>query len=119
MSVMKGVYQRIGRRQAGKLLGSATDINVRAELGDLNQRLDALALTCEALWELLQEQTDTSDEMIIAKMQEIDMRDGEDDNRIGSTQHKCSRCGRTISQRHQRCLYCGQDFSSSEVFASS
>lgn len=71
------------------------------------QRIDALALTCQALWELVQEKTGLTENDIQARMQEIDLRDGVADGRMGGGSVSCSGCGREVSSRRGHCIYCG------------
>lgn len=71
------------------------------------QRIDALALTCQALWELLQQKTGLTEDELQAKMQEIDLRDGVEDGRMSGTSLKCPGCSREVNSRRGNCMYCG------------
>ena len=78
------------------------------DYNSLEDRLDKLLLACTALWELLRDRTDLTEADLLAKVQEVDLRDGQADGRINKTVKKCPRCGRTMSPRHGECLYCGE-----------
>ena len=43
---------------------------------ELQVTLERLSLTCRAMWELLRERTDVSEDELIAKVHELDLRDG-------------------------------------------
>ena len=73
----------------------------------LRHRLDKICLVSQALWELLREKTSLTDDDLLHKMQEVDLRDGKLDARMAAELQKCPECGRAISARHGKCLYCG------------
>ena len=110
-----------GYRESHPFAGSSADaksLSANEDLHRLYRRIDALALTCQAMWELLRERTGLTDEEIAAKMQDIDIRDGTDDGKMTVTPRQCPACQRTVSSRHDRCLYCGaeQEISKGNVF---
>ena len=70
-------------------------------------RLDKLTLVCMAVWSLLQERADVTDEELLERVKEIDLRDGVADGKVTPTVANCPNCNRVMSPRHKRCLYCG------------
>ncbi|MCK5114447.1 MAG: hypothetical protein KAR11_06765 [Phycisphaerae bacterium] len=80
---------------------------VATEVENLEERVDKLVLVCMSLWELLKERTDLSEEDLMAKVREVDLRDGTADGKITVGLQKCHKCDRTMSPKHRRCLYCG------------
>ena len=98
--------QHTANRAEGKAL------NTEIEMRRLHDRIDTLALTCQALWEMLRERTGLSDADIESRMQEIDLRDGIADGKMGHASTTCPACQRPISKRHQTCMYCGADLGS-------
>ncbi len=82
----------------------------------LEDKVDALALTCQALWEILRDSTDLSEAELEAKVEEIDLRDGRKDGKISKSVDCCEKCGRKTSRRRENCLYCGQATFYSEAF---
>lgn len=76
------------------------------------QRLEMNAakalMICEALWELLREKTNLTEEDLYKKLYEIDMRDGVLDGQNQPKVRECPKCHRRVSGRHAACLYCGQ-----------
>ncbi len=76
-------------------------------LHQLEAKVDGLALTCQALFEILQAQCGVTEEQLSQKMEEIDLRDGKKDGRISPPNKACSKCGRRASSGRGNCLYCG------------
>ena len=76
---------------------------------DLSGRIDRLSLVCLAMWELLQQKTGISEEDLLSKVKEIDLRDGKLDGKLQKKVAQCSQCGRVLSRQHGRCLYCGSE----------
>ena len=73
----------------------------------MESKVESLALTCQALIEILEESTGLTEDQLAAKMEEIDLRDGVKDGRITPTNKVCSKCGRRTSRTRAHCLYCG------------
>jgi ribosomal protein S27AE len=123
---MNGFFGMIGvAAKANQMRADANLKNIQAreyatraerECNNLEDRLDKLLLACTALWELLRDRTDLTEDDLLAKVQEVDLRDGQADGKITKTVKKCPRCGRTMSPRHGECLYCGERDLSAGVF---
>ncbi len=60
------------------------------------------------MWELLQQHGNVTDQQLVAKIQEIDLRDGVLDGKMSKPAAKCSACGRVNNATRNRCMYCGQ-----------
>ena len=88
----------------------------KKDIAELEERLDQLALKCQALWELLREESNLKDEDIYQRIHEVDLRDGVADGKMTGTAQACPGCGRTIGKRYTRCLYCGASKQNKEVF---
>ena len=76
---------------------------------EVEERIDKLTLICMAMWELLRDNTKFTEADLMAKVQEIDLRDGVPDGKVTTTVSKCPECGRSMNPRHQTCLYCGHE----------
>ena len=90
--------------------------NFGYEIARLEDRIESLALTCQALWEVARDQSGLSDEQLLAKVSEIDLRDGVADGKMSHGTQSCSNCGRTLSKRHMSCMYCGHPIVKPHVF---
>lgn len=83
---------------------------------EMQERLDKLTLITMAMWELLRDRAKMSEADLLAKVQELDLRDGVPDGKITAVVNKCPHCNRTMSPRHQKCLYCGHEKLVSSAF---
>ena len=82
--------------------GVARDTAFRVE-----DKVDQLALVCQAMFELLHETSGISEDQLKKKIVEIDGRDGQVDGRITPRARKCPTCEATMSAQFRRCLFCG------------
>lgn len=100
-------YRRIyeAQTEASRVKRRTDQVDQRVD--ELERRTDRLSLACQALWEVLKEKTEIDDSTVYKKMEEIDLRDGRLDGKIGVTVLDCGQCGRRISSRRLLCIYCG------------
>ncbi len=114
-----GGYHTYGMNEIGK---DALDAKRMArqsknESDDVRGQLDRLHLATAAIWELVCERTGLDEDDLLAKIQEIDLRDGRLDGRIGksakSAPSECPACSRVNNARRLTCLYCGDPLSPS------
>jgi hypothetical protein len=112
---LSGVVQ--GARESAQS-GVAMDKAAQAEqtARGMLDRMDRLTLVCMALWALLREKTGLTEQDLLKKVEEIDLSDGVLDGKVRSTVAKCAQCGRAISPRHRRCIYCGAENPSHDPF---
>jgi len=87
--------------------GAVAARDAQTQARHIEDRLDRLTLICQALWELLKERGELSEDDLAAKVREIDLRDGQADGKISRQIKRCPKCDRVMSPRHQKCLYCG------------
>lgn len=89
--------------RAGSQANRATERSIEAELN-----VERLRLVTQAMWEFLRERTEVTDADLEAKIQEIDLRDGQDDGKMARQVAICGHCHRKTGVRsHRRCFYCG------------
>lgn len=104
---------RIGRTKdkldkvSSKTTGNITEISL------LRDQVDHLSLVSQAMCELMENMGFTK-EMILAKIQEIDLRDGRLDGKL-TKNHTCSNCNRSLAPRHIKCMYCGESVHRAEL----
>ena len=111
-------------RQSGQIADvkratSRADTEIKGQeerIAELEFHVNRMALACQALWELLRDRSNIPESELLAKISEIDLRDGVKDQRLTPTPIKCGKCGRTSNSNYTRCIYCGADMVKSEVF---
>jgi len=59
------------------------------------------------MWELLRDNGTFDEEQLMDKIEEVDLRDGRADGKIGPTPIACPECKRRANSRRQKCMYCG------------
>ncbi len=78
---------------------------------ELEFALGRIALTNQALWEILSAKLGVTEKELVDKMHEIDLRDGVQDGRVSNLTSKrlcaCPSCRRSQNARYARCIYCG------------
>jgi len=97
---------RDAHRQADRALEKTIDLE--SDAGSLQRRVEVMALTNQALYEILRDRLGISDEEVVYRMAEIDARDGCKDGKMGARVAKCRRCARPVSTARQRCMYCAE-----------
>ncbi|MFM2297475.1 MAG: hypothetical protein RL117_1182 [Verrucomicrobiota bacterium] len=80
-----------------------------ADIAKVERQIERLTLACQALWELLRERTNLTENDMALKMLEIDGRDGKVDGKIATSQTSCSSCGRPSNSRRSSCVICGSE----------
>jgi hypothetical protein len=82
----------------------------------LQRKVGKLSLGCQALWEMLCERAGLTDKDLVAKMQEIDLRDGVSDGKISRRVVVCPACQRNSSSKRTECVYCGAALPNPNLF---
>lgn len=106
-SQISGLESRTSRAEAA---ASRAVSEASRRVDELEDRLDRMALVNTALFEILCAKLGVTGEEIKAKVQEVDLRDGHADGKLGTNTPvtSCRKCNRPISRKHARCLYCGE-----------
>jgi len=73
----------------------------------LKANLERSLMISHALWEIVRFQCGLTDEDILRKVSQIDLRDGIIDGKNEGTAVICPGCGQRISTRNPACPYCG------------
>ena len=95
--------ERIARASARK----AADSVENSEW--IEERIERLTLVCMAMWSLLQDKTNLTEEDLLERVKMLDLMDGVQDGKATRTVKRCPHCNRPMSPRHTRCLYCGHE----------
>jgi len=78
------------------------------EFDGVDDRLDRLVLLCEAMWELVKEETELTDDDLAAKFLERDESDGRRNFRRQRVAQPCSSCEAKVPPTRVRCQFCGE-----------
>ncbi|HLX70640.1 MAG TPA: hypothetical protein VKV04_13520 [Verrucomicrobiae bacterium] len=100
---------------------NANEAKVQAEqavdrMRELEVTVSHMALTCQAMWELLRERAGITDAELLAKIKEVDLRDGTADGRMTPVIVNCPKCGKPSNTKHSQCMYCGAAIPKPHVF---
>jgi hypothetical protein len=87
------------------------------EIARINARIEKLALTCQALYEILRDKTDVKDADVVAKMDEIDARDGKANGKMNQQVLDCPGCGQKTNSRRSTCVICGERLITPHIFS--
>ena len=106
-----GAAQQMARANQAQSAGEWAARMARA-VGTQNEAItcdvEKLFMITESLWAILKEQHGYSDDELIGRIHEIDLRDGKLDSKVAKQQKPpCPQCGRTLMNKHPVCLYCG------------
>lgn len=87
----------------------STAREAKTEVEQLRFEVERLLLITEALWSIVREKTECSDEDLIRRISDIDLEDGKLDGRKAkSPPRPCPHCQRILSKHRPRCLFCGK-----------
>ncbi len=81
----------------------------RTEVEVLRADIERLLMITEAMWGVLKDKFQYTDDELVNRVTAIDQRDGKLDGRVApEAPPSCPRCGRTLERRRPFCIYCGQ-----------
>lgn len=113
LDVMLGGYLAQNAAGASSLARDANDAARRAgsKTEDVQLQVDRLTLFAMALAELLAERGGLTEDVILAKVQQIDLRDGRRDSKLrpNAPPTPCPACERMLAAYHTHCIYCGAE----------
>ena len=90
--------------------------SVQDRLTRQERRIERLALHCQAMWEMLRERAQFTDEEIASKILEVDLRDGRADGRISQQVMDCPACKQKTNSKRAVCVICGADLPKNHAF---
>lgn len=109
MSMFWGMYHGSSVRAAAADAQSARRAasDARTQAGEVEARCDRALLVCEALWTIMRDKLGVPEDELVNRVNEIDLSDGQLDGKVRRSALECSKCGRTVARRFQKCIYCG------------
>lgn len=118
MSFLWDAYQSSQIHQLNSRLDQLQDAGAREQAAvrvarELEEKVNRLALICRAMFELM---PGLSEDQLKAKIQEIDLRDGQADGRMTPQGKRCPKCDAMMSPRFGRCLFCGHTDETASAF---
>jgi hypothetical protein len=109
LDLLWDIYQhgqiRTAQTQADSAAHKANDGVRKAQ--DVDERVERLALLCQAMWELLSERCQVTRNDLVSKVVEVDLRDGREDGKIGVRVLECPKCKNPVNSRRPKCMVCG------------
>jgi hypothetical protein len=92
--------------------------DLREDTADLHARIDRLTLVNEALWSLLQEASNLTDEHLVDRIHELDESDGNSDGVFRPAASRCYKCDAAVGHGRRTCMFCGAEASGRSPFRS-
>ncbi len=80
------------------------------------KQLDKLGLVCQAMWSLIQEKTGLTEQDLLERVTELDLKDGVLDGKYIKQPVDCPNCGAKMCSKFNRCLFCGQECTDGSAF---
>lgn len=115
------LYDLYQQGQIGAAKEAAADAKNRAQTAQelflqMEKRVMRLSLHCQAMWEMLRERAEFTDDQLAAKVLEVDLRDGRTDGRIATQVSDCPSCGRKTNSKRTICVICGAELPREHAF---
>ena len=83
--------------------------SAKSAVESVSHEVERLLMITEALWDILKEKHGYSDDDLMRRVAEIDMKDGKLDGKVAKTgPASCPKCSRPMNRRHSACIYCGE-----------
>ena len=107
---MKSLFDIFQHFRVNSIQTTSSQANARSyqnssDLRIVEEKVESLALICQAMWELLEEKGYSSADLL-KKIEEIDLRDGQLNGKITKITH-CPECKHKLGKRHNQCFWCG------------
>jgi hypothetical protein len=80
-----------------------------SDIRRLQRQVDRLSMSCQAMWELIRENSNITEEMLEQRIREVDLRDGVEDGKMGPEVVSCPTCGRKTNTQRGYCVICGAE----------
>ena len=115
------LWEVIQNKKINDAAGEATGAKVKVDqvynkVVELEKRLNRITLTSQAMWELIQDLSGWSDDEILNRIQEMDLRDCQLDGKLGATFTECPNCNAKVNSRRGYCMICGTEVQVGGIF---
>ncbi len=100
-------YQRVAHLEYGLSRQASTASTLQWELEKTQHQLNKTMLAVEALVEILCDRDILTRDEILARIAEIDLRDGQLDGQMTPEATACNSCQRPLGAKMEKCIYCG------------
>jgi len=109
MHIFWEVHQskRIGQAKAAASRAQSAATDAKAQMREYQRQLDKSMMLIEALWTMCREAHGWSDQQLVDRVTDIDLRDGKLDGKVSRSARPCPECGRTIAADRSQCMWCG------------
>lgn len=109
-----GMFGYMPESQSISAAGSAASAQSAAsrakqDVTHLEDRLDRLSLVSMAMWSLIRDKTNLSEQDLLERVKLIDLLDGQEDGKATRIVSRCTQCDRPMHPRHKKCIYCGSE----------
>ena len=109
-------YQDQAQEDSSPSVSTSTTAAEPSAASRVEQRVDQLLLVVQAMWTLIQEKTGLTDAELLARMTELDARDGTAAGHVRRPPVKCAKCGAMVARKFNRCLFCGDPYAAGSAF---
>ena len=110
------LYANMGMRRENSNTPSSNSGPSKGDLEILTARFEKLKLVSIALWTFVKEAHGITEEQLIERYKQVDMIDGSSDGKLKVGIKKCTKCGKTLNPKFEKCQYCGTIKSFSSIF---
>ncbi len=90
----------------------------KRDVAYLEDQLERMKLICAAVWEIVKEKHNLTEDDLIAKVAQLDAKDGIADGKFSRAPRKCVKCNRPVKDNHRTCMYCNAPQPFESVFQS-
>ena len=93
----------------GNVRTSELGVSVGRLETELTSDVDGLTLLCQALWSLVEENTDLTLEDLESKIRGLEVLDEELLEELGDLKQSCPQCSAAIPANMDKCQFCGHE----------
>lgn len=87
-----------------------------ADIARISRRLERLSLISQAMWEMLRERAEFTDQQLMDRILEVDLRDGKADGKMAARIVDCHHCKAKTNSRRANCIMCGMELQKDHAF---